>query len=173
MNMTRIETQKDILFISEQSARYHSARIRFLTLCHRWLMFLVALMGTAVVADIFGEYSRWFGGVAAVIVILELVFDLQGTRSIYQNLYRRFTLLSGEITANPNADEATVRRWNMQLHALYADEPPVYRALNDHVRNEIAIRIGRPDEVNPLRLHHRLLMHICSFQGYGHGQENT
>jgi len=165
---TTMETQDDLLTISEMSARYHAHRLRFVSRVHRAMMFVVALVGTAIAARISGEYYFWLGAITSVIVLLELVFDIQGARSLYQNLYRSFTLLSGEIASHPDADPETVQRWNMRLHELYADEPPVYRALNEHVRNEMAIRLG--DDEKPLPWWPRLMKNWLTFPGYGHNE---
>jgi len=162
-----METQENLLTISEMSARYHAHRLRFLSRAHRAMMFIVALIGTAIAAQLSGEYYSWLGAATSVIVLVELAFDIQGARSMYQNLYRNFTLLSGEIASHPDADQETVQGWNMRLHELYADEPPVYRALNAHVRNEMAIRLGDFDEVKPLPLWPRLMKNWFPFPGYG------
>jgi len=162
-----METQENLLTISEMSARYHAHRLRFLSRAHRAMMFTVALIGTAIAAQLSGEHYVWLGAAAAIVVLVELVFDIQGARTMYQNLYRNFTLLSGEIASHPDADRETVRGWNMRLHELYADEPPVYRALNAHVRNEMAIRLGDFEEVKPLPLWPRLTKNLFPFSGYG------
>jgi len=164
---TTMETQEDLLTISEMSARYHAHRLRFLSRVHRAMMFFAALVGTAIAARLAGEHYAWLGAAAAVVVLLELVFDLQGARGLHRQLYRSFTLLSGEIASRPDADQAAVQRWNMRLHELYADEPPVYRVLNAHVRNEMAIRLGDFSEVKPLPLRLRLMKNLFTFPGYG------
>ncbi|MDD9856975.1 MAG: hypothetical protein OXU96_02820 [Gammaproteobacteria bacterium] len=166
--VTTMETQDDLLTISEMSARYHAHRLRFVSRVHRAMMFVVVLIGTAIAARISGEYYIWLGAITSVIVLLELVFDIQGARSLHQNLYRSFTLLSGEIASHPDAGQETVQRWNMRLHELYADEPPVYRALNAHVRNEMAIRLGDLGEVKPLPWWLRLMKNWITFPGYEH-----
>lgn len=163
-----LESHDTLLTISEMSARYHSHRLRFLSRAHRTMMFFVALAGTAIVTQLFGTYSIWLGAATSIIVLLELVFDIQGARSLHQKLYRDFTFFSGEIASTPNADEETLRRWNARLHELYADEPPVYRALNRHTHNEQAIRLGNYNEVKPLGWWHSTLKNWFTFPGYDH-----
>ncbi len=163
-----LEAQESLLTRSEMSAHYHSHRLRFLNRVHRFTMFFVALTGTAIFAKVFGEYSSWLGAAPAVIVLLELVFKIQDAHSSHQYLYREFTLLSGKIASTPNADEKKVRRWNAKLYKLHADEPPVYRALNQHMHNEQAIRVGDCDAVRPLGWWHSMLKNWFTFPGYGH-----
>jgi len=136
-------------------------------------MFIVAVLSTLVipVSAIEGgiNSAQWLGGIAAILVLFELVFDIQGGRNLHHNLYRSYTLFSGEISSTSNPDENTMQRWNMRRYNLHADEPPkVYRALMAHVHNDLAIRHGNPDSCLPIKRHHRWFMNVFAFPSYGH-----
>jgi len=163
--------------MSELSAQYHSHRFRFLSWVHRVTMFIVAVLSTLVIPvsaiDNGVNSAQWFGGIAALFVLFELVFDIQGGRNQHHNLYKSFTLFSGEISSTPNPDENTVERWNMRRYNLHAEEPPkVYRVLMAHVHNDLDLRYGRLDNHRPItKLYHRWFMHIFAFPSYGHPTE--
>lgn len=132
-------------------------------------MFLAAIAGSMAFCDIvvpgINFSTRWLSAVAALLVLMELVFDIQGARALYQNLYRRFAYFLGEITSTPGKNK-NLHRWNRYLHDLHADEPPVFRVLNDHVHNEVAIRFGKEDETVHIGIFYRILKNVFPFSGY-------
>lgn len=164
-----MHTQQELRSISEMSMRYHSHRFRFLNRVHRIMMFLAAVAGGMAFYDTvfpsIGFSTRWLGAVSVLLVLIEFVFDIQGSRALYQNLYQRFAYFLGEITSTPGKNK-NLRRWNRYLHDLHADEPPVFRVLNDHVHNEVAIRFGKEDEIVPICIFHRILKNVFPFPGY-------
>jgi len=169
-----VEKPENLVYWSELSAQYHSHRFRFLSGGHRWNMFIVVVLSTLVIPVSAIENGvnsvQLIGGIAAILVLFELVFDIQGGRNLHHNLYKSYTLFSGDISSTPNPDENTVQRWNMRRFNLYAEEPPkTYRVLMAHVHNDLALRHGNLDDYHPItKCHHRWFMHFFTFPSYGH-----
>ena len=171
MNTTATETlsRDDLLTDCERSMRYHQARARFFNTLHLFIQFIVFAIASASVSNLLNAVLADQSIVWAVVSMLAL-FSLVGNparkHALHQSLYRGFTILNGTILATPDADDETQARWARDIHALYADEPPVYRALLAHCDNQIAILLGADKGFFvDLRWYHRLFRNWIPFQG--------
>ena len=171
MNTSKTPSRDDLLTDCERSMRYHQARARFFNTLHLSIQFIVFAIASASVLRLIESYLAeqtipllW--AVVSLLALISLVYNPVEKASIHKSLYRDFTMLAGEITATPDPDEATLSKWTKRIHALYADEPPVYRALLAHCDNQIAIALNA-DKGYFVDLHwyHRLLRNLIPFQG--------
>ena len=173
MNTTVAETlsRPDLLTDCERSVRYHQARAHFFDTLHRWIQFLVFALATASVArfiESWLSYSNvnllWV--IVSLLALFSLVFNPVGKHTLHKSLYYRFTVLHGNVLANPDADKKMLVEWTKEIHALYADEPPVYRALLAHCDNQVAIALDADKGFFvKLNLWHRWLRNLIPFQG--------
>ena len=173
MNQTTSKTlsRDDLLTDCERSMRYHQARARFFNTLHLFIQFIVFAIATASVLRLIESYLAeqtipvlW--AVISVLALISLVYNPADKASLHKFLYRNFTMLAGEITATPDPDEVTLSKWIWNIHVLYADEPPVYRALLAHCDNQVIIALGADKGYFvDMRWYHRLLRNLIPFQG--------
>ncbi|MDA7968811.1 MAG: hypothetical protein MPK31_07805 [Gammaproteobacteria bacterium] len=172
MNANALLSRDDLLTDCERSMRYHHARERFLNTAHLFIQFVVfALTTTGTVWLIESFVGEWFGlgllAAASALALCSLIFRPAEKAGLHRSLYRSFTLLAGAISSTANPDEATRAEWTRNIHALYAEEPPVFRALLAHCDNQVAIALGArhdDDYFVDLKLHQRLLRNFLPFQ---------
>ena len=175
MNTTAADTdtmsRSDLLTDCERSVRYHQARARFFDTVHRWIQFLVFALATASAARFI---ESWLSGSSAellwtlvsLLALFGLVFNPVGKHTLHKSLYHRFTVLHGNVLANPDADTKVLAEWTNEIHALYADEPPVYRALLAHCENQVATALGSDKGFFvKLNWYHRWFRSLIPFQG--------
>ena len=172
MNTTQTLTRDDLLTDCERSMRYHQARARFFNWGHLLIQFLVFAMASVGVSRLVTTLlaDQVLFGLLAIISLLalfSLVYNPAEKASLHKSLYRGFTMLNGTVAATPDADEATRAGWTKSIHALYAEEPPVYRALLAHCDNQVAIALNAVDKgyFVELRWYHRSLRNLVPFQG--------
>ena len=170
MNTSKTLSQDDLLTDCERSMRYHQARTRFFNSLHLFIRFFVFAITTASVISLIESYlakqtiSLW--AVIGLLALISLIYNPAEKASLHKSLYRGFTILAGEIAATPDANETTLSEWTKNIYALYADEPPVYRALLAHCDNQISIALNADKGYFvDLRWYHRLLRNLIPFQG--------
>ena len=173
MNTTVAETlsRPDLLTDCERSVRYHQARAHFFDTLHRWIQFLVFALASASVAHLIDSWVPDWGvtflwAFVAVLALCSLVFNPAGKHTLHQSLYRGFTLLHGKVLANSNTDDEMLAEWTKEIHVLYADEPPAYRALLAHCDNQVAIALDADKGFFvKLSWYHRWFRNLIPFQG--------
>ncbi len=171
MNPNEILSRQDLLTDCERSMRYHQARSRFLNTAHLFIQFLVFAFASAGVSNLIlnsltSEATRWLWALIAVLALFSLVYNPAEKSALHRSLYRGFTILAGTIAATTEADTTTLAGWTKTIHALYAEEPPVYRALLAHCDNQVAIAMNAdPGYFVDLSWYHRLLRNLWAFQG--------
>ena len=165
-------SRSNVLRGCQRSMRYHQARARFFDTFHRWIQFFVFALASANVAHLIDSWlADWsitlIWAIVGVLALSSLVFNPAGKHTLHNSLYRGFTLLHGKVSAYPDADDKMRGEWIEGIHALYADEPPVYRALLARCDNQVVIALGADRKyLAPLRLHHRMFYNFFPFQGY-------
>ncbi len=170
-NTSEILSRDDLLTDCERSMRYHQARARFFNTVHLLIQFIVFAIASASVLRwvdswFAGQDTLWLWAIISLLALSSLVYNPAKKYALHKSLYHGFTLLNGTILATPNADEATLAGWTKNIYALYADEPPVYRALHAHCANQIVIALGADKGYFvDLSWYHRLLRNFVPFQG--------
>lgn len=165
--------QRDnLLSDCERSMRYHEERERFFRKWHLIVQFValgVSGFGTySFISNLLSaEYHAWMMLAVFLLTLFLVMFSPVDKAHLHSNLKRRFTDMAGRISAAPQPDAATVAAWTEHIHAIFADEPPVYGALEAHCDNQLAIAL---DNVKlgywvDLRWYHRLLRNFVPFQG--------
>ena len=172
MNTTRTISPDNLLTQCERSMRYHQARTRYFNSMHLLIQFIVFAIASAsvfrLIESLLGEQTLLGLWVAvSLLALCSLVYNPAEKASLHKSLYRSFTILAGEIVATPgDPDESTLSEWNKRIHALYAEEPPVYRALLAHCDNQVTIALGADKGYFvDLLWYHRLLRNLIPFQG--------
>lgn len=171
MNTTEIKTRDDLLTDCERSMRYHQARARFFNALHLFILFVVFTIASAnvlrLIETVFPELViSVFWAVVSVLALISLVYNPAAKYYLHQSLYEDFTKLSGDIASTCDPDRATLSQWTKQIHALYAKEPPTYRALHAHCGNQVVIALGaEATHLRKLRWHQRVFRNFYSFQG--------
>ena len=171
MNTSKTISRDNLLTDCERSMRYHQARARFFNTLHLFIQFIVFAIASASALRLIESYLAeqtipllW--AAISLLALISLVYNPVEKASIHKSLYRSFTMLAGEIAATLAPDEATLSEWTKRIHALYADEPPVYRALLAHCDNQITIALNADKGYFvDLRWYHRLLRNLIPFQG--------
>ena len=155
----------------QRSARYHHAREQFLHTAHLRIQFAVfaASMFSATCV-----YKGWTSEKVDFILwlfigflaLLSLVWNPANTANQHKFLRRDFTKLIGKISSDTDPVKKTLATWTDDIYALYAQEPPVYRALHAHCHNQLAIARDASDG-NFIKMMpwHRWLRNVCPFQG--------
>jgi|GEM_PF-2013584 len=119
----------DLLFETLKGAFYHEIRESYFIGWHKRLMFLIALSGTAAASTVLSNYATlapYIGILITILGLVDLVFDVSGKAREHGYLRKRFMELYGDCHGDP-LDESGLNR---RLFALYAEEPPQYRAVN-------------------------------------------
>lgn len=152
--------------------RYHQERARFLNTAHLSIQFMVfALVSSSVYCLI----MAWFDNQALLVVsavvgllaLFSLVFNPAEKSALHKSLYRSFTMLAGTIAATPESNSKETRAvWAKSIHLLYAEEPPVFRALHAHCENQMVIALGADlnDHFVDMEKHQRRLRNWFRFQ---------
>lgn len=156
----------------DRSIRYHQARARFLDSVHRWSQFFIFAFAMASVSDLasslIGEdkFNMIWSALIGLLALLNFVFNPVEKAGLHRSLHRGFVMLAGEIDAAPNPNNITISHWKKTMHALFADEPPLYRALVAHCDNQVAIRLGvDKGHFVELNWYYRRFRNIFPFQG--------
>lgn len=155
---------------SEISARYHHERGRFLNTLHLSIQLIVFLFtATSAIWLIESFFSELLGFVlltaASALSLCSLIFRPDKTAGLHGSLYRSFTLLTGAISSTVNPDEEICAEWSRRLHALEAEEPPLYDALLMQCLNHTLMSSGdHPGLLVDLKLRHQLFRNCWHFK---------
>ena len=171
MTTTEILSRGDLLTDCERSMRYHLERERFLNWANSFLQFLVfAVSSLGGGALVLGLFSTETVSVAVMVLVgllalLILVWNPSRKASEHRALYQGFTRLHGVIYASEDPESVIHPEWTQQIHELYAQEPPVYRALHAQCANHVVIALGADRKfLADLKHRHRWFRNIFHFQ---------
>lgn len=107
-----------------RNAAYHADRLSFFEGCHRLVMFLSALSGTAAAGAALRQGSGWgvaFGLIVAGLTTLDLVLNLTARARHHETMRQRTFALLADLEEAP-ADGANVARCHAGLVRLYGEE---------------------------------------------------
>lgn len=150
-------------FTIECSQRYHAHRRSFFDGLHKATMFGVVLTGSVAFSKLVGQ-PEWFGGAAAVLAAADMVFGYSHKARDHEMLYRRCMGLAAEFHRKEATNEQ-LNTWKGQIEEIFADEPPVYRALHAISHNECVIAHDQdPKNLIDLKLRHRLFFNFWRFR---------
>lgn len=160
----------DLLRQCEFSARYHHVRERFLNTAHLSIQFVAFLLTTTSVVWLVESFiSEWLGlvllTVASALSLCSLIFRPAEKVGLHRSLYRRFTLLAGIISSTTNPSRKTRVEWSRRIHALFAEEAPLFDALLVQSANQVYIaHDDDPGYLVDLRFYHRWFRNLWRFQ---------
>lgn len=157
----------DLLLGVRRSVRYHDHRRRFYLGVQAWINFANVALGSAAAAQFFVTLgAEWvqlgFPAVIALLSALSLVVGVSDKAAQHFDLYRRFIRLERRFLGAP-LDTPTLDRLEDKRLAIEMDEPSDDQALDVACHNELVRSEGRPELMEPLRLHHRLLKGVFRF----------
>ena len=168
--MTQLQSAAhEFLHDCDRCARYHTERRAFLDTWHRWMMVGVLLSGSAAVAALSKAFVLSSGWTIALMLIPTVVgavnaaWNLTHKARDHEILARRWHDLACRINIT-QASEQAVEEWRVGEHAILADEPPTFYALNAACHNAVCQARGSGREhMQRIRWWHRALRHWLRF----------
>ena len=179
--MTANRAIADIRFDALRNVLYHVSRRRS---CEQWaqvMNFLVIILGAATIGNLLEALGiPSFTGVDLAVltgsgVVLaggaSMVFDFAGRAALHQQLQGDYYRLLSEIVRAGTAGEEKVTDFDAQLVAIYANEPPVIRAIDAKAYNDALDALGDAMGYSPKdRLIvpglHSVFGQFCTFEGH-------
>jgi len=156
----------DLRFEALRNAIYHTARRLFLDRCNKVLTLVIILAGASAIGQLgikFGIADRWFGFVAAIAGMLQLVFDFGVKARDHEFLQRRFYDLLAKAAEKPSPTDNDVAQWDAELQRLYGEEPPPLRALDAIAYNAACDSLGKHHARIRIEWWQSLFRHIHPF----------
>ncbi len=162
----------DLLTDCERSMRYHSSWNLFYYRLHCCLMLLFFMSGSAVFAEFDAggnvwwglSIYKWVGAATALIAALSVIIDLPGKRALHKSLYQRYAMLASDVVAcDATERKQCERKWSAAIYNIYREEPPGFRAANEHAHNQMCIQLGNKSELIKMRWWHYCFMHWLPF----------
>ena len=151
-----------LLFGIEKSMPYHQRQRSFFERCHRVVMFLIIVSGSAMFVQL-GPTAAALAG--AVLAALDLAIGF-GTRARdHQVLFGRFADLNRRIRRSGETAAERLMEWRDDRLMIESEEPATLWALEADCYNEVVHAWGRKVDNPPvLTTWQRLLMHVWSFE---------
>lgn len=174
-------TIADIRFDTLRNALYHTARRRN---CERWaqvMNFLVIILGAATIGNLLEAIGiPALTGVDLTVltgsgVVLaggaSMVFDFAGRAAVHRQLQGDYYRLLSEIVRTGEAGEGKATELDAQLVAIYANEPPVMRAIDAKAYNDALDTLGDAMGYSPkdrliIPWLHSVFGQFCTFEGH-------
>lgn len=153
-----------------RNAAYHADRLSFFEGCHRMVMFLSALSGTAAAGAALKDGGGWgvlFGLIVAGLTTFDLVLNLTARARHHETMRQRTFALLGDLEEAP-AETANVARIYAGLVRLYGEESADMWAVNAMAWNTAYCALHRevPDgALIEIGLRRRLLRNILPLPG--------
>lgn len=169
MNTNQTLSFDDLLTDCERSMRYHQARTHFYSRLHLFIQFIIFAFANVSVYKLISSSpttALWLFAAISLLALFNLVYNPAEKLALHKSLYRSFVTLYSTIISTTEADEKTLADWNKAIYMLYADEPPVYRALLAHCDNQVVIALGAEQQKYfvDLRWYHILFRNFLTFQ---------
>lgn len=133
------EARNNLLHNSLRNALYHTARRRYFELLGKTTSLLIIILGASAVsplADMVDNGTLIVSVLVTVLGAIQLVFDFSGQARVHQGLQRDYYGLMAEIEANPNPTANDIAALRGKMTIIYADEPPVMRAVDAKAYND-------------------------------------
>ncbi|MDA8022432.1 MAG: hypothetical protein MPK05_05560 [Gammaproteobacteria bacterium] len=173
MTTSTTKMRNQLLNDCERSARYHHARAGFYDAAHLRIQFFVFVVTAASASILFGRIlSETLVGMlllfaVSLLALFSVLWNPSGKAGHHKSLHRGFITLAGIINAAENPSKAQCEEWTRAVHALFAEEPPIYRALNAHCYNQLSIKLDvvKDGYFVDLKWYHHLLRNLVHFQG--------
>lgn len=171
----------DIRFDALRNALYHTARRR---ICERWaqvMNFLVIIFGAATIGNFLGAIGiPSLTGVDHAVLTCSgvvfaggasMVFDFAGRAAIHRQLQGDYYRLLSEIVRAGATGEGNAADFDAQLVAIYANEPPVMRAIDAKAYNDALDAFGDAMGYSPkdrliVPWLHSVFGQFCTFEGH-------
>ena len=93
-----------------------------------------------------GKIVAIAGGLATVVTLFDLVFQIDSRARRHDDLYRRFKSLQANIARHAAEAEKYIPEWDSEAQQIRIDEPPVYWSIYAACWNQVAERIRAPKE---------------------------
>lgn len=156
----------------ERSVRYHLRREGFFGVLHRWTAFLSVLTSSAAAAAIFAkepDIALWFAFLVSLISGADLVLGFAKMEGQHADLRRRFIDVLSQLQEMPT--EEAWRKLSQKRLEIEKDEPPVFRALDLAVHNELMRSRGHKPTEEKYKEHfhslswlQRFTMHLSKWE---------
>jgi hypothetical protein len=136
-------SSRDIVeFRCVRNAAYHEDREMHYARMHRFLMFVVVVVGTASIGASLAQENKvaTIGTAAAVLAgLVDLLWNVDGMARLHSSLRRRCYDLLARLEANEPVDGV-----RSEYVRIIADEPPAMHAVNALAFNAAVDALGRP-----------------------------
>lgn len=145
--------QRDILFSTCLSGRYHRARRRFFESWETTAVFLNILLGSAAVYTFAWENPEIAGAFALAFTILTAAgFAIGFTRKtrLHEKLAYTFARLESDVLTTDDPTLEKISRWRTRRIEIEHDEPPIKQVLALKMYNEQCRAIGREDSLQDI-----------------------
>lgn len=162
--MSRDRSVESLIIDLERNTRYHAKRAAFLDFAHKFLMFLVVMLGSASISkiDLFKNHEEIFGVVIATVGALTLVFDYAGKAQEHRSQFRRYSKLRQELSLVPATENGL--KFEQKFQEILSDESVgYYKALNAICHNEVMIAHKRPNMALKIGLLSRVFAQVFRF----------
>lgn len=157
--MTALE---QLRFDALRNANYHTARRNWFEGWNRAMNFVVVLAGAAAMADLLAQQTL-LTFVATLAGTLQLVYDFGGRARTHEFLQRRYYEVLAKIV-EAAGDEARHDGLFAEMVRIYADEPPIMRALDAVAYNDAADSLNTDRRVGVTRWQSRF-RHLRPYHG--------
>jgi hypothetical protein len=156
----------DVEFDCVRSAIYHGARMHFLDLLNRWMMFIVVLSSTATMANFIlqmGVSPEFFAIISATFAAANIAFGISNSARDHDFLRRKYYELLAKLMEG-HAEEDIAERVHCDMLRLSATEPPPLRALDAIAYNAALEGMGRDQSKRiPVSWWESLMRHVYPF----------
>jgi hypothetical protein len=157
-----------IRFEALKGTYYHEGLEAHYDRIHRWLLFIITLLGTATAAQLFSSFSKGtlaVGLATTVVGLVDLVFDLSGKARTHGFLRRRFIEV-GAFCEHATWTPSSLRE---RIQSTYADEPPQFHGANAIAYNNAYRTLHDNKESGKLLdvpKHVHMLRNWCRFESH-------
>ena len=123
------------------------------------------LLGATLLGEPIRQHLPWVAAGIAGMGLLSLVFGYGDRKQCHKELAEQFIALRAVVELlDPEAATPTIQAaWEADFSRLNAKEPPALHALVTLCHNEQTLAVGRPENLQRLPLHRRLLASWVSF----------
>ena len=145
-------------FDVRRSVRYHDRRVSFFEMCHKVVLFIALIGGSASIATFTAEFAsdwpQWSkllpAAVISVFAGLDLVAGSSNKARIHDGLKQRFIALESRMRREET--DGVLNEWTIERLAIETDEPPILRVLDTLCHNEMLRSMGySKDEYIPVK----------------------
>lgn len=154
----------EALYKGHVAYRYHRKRQRFFDLLDKWTKALTVIAGASLLAESIKQNLPYVAMGISAIGLLSLVFAYGDRKQLHKELAESFASFVANIEKEGAVplDAQLVAKWESEVAALNAKEPPQLETLVTICEREQSIANGYPNHVRKVALHRRILANWVS-----------